>query len=78
MRLQPPKDWPHESMTEDMFDEYILAHTLIHDSESIKILDFYNSMLKDANDRFEVAMIIADMFPITHQLDFLRSWNRIT
>ena len=78
MRLQPPKDWSHESMTEDMFDEYILAHVVIIDSGAAPLLYFYNSLLMDTNDRFGAAMEIAEMFPISHQLEFLKSWNRIT
>lgn len=80
MRLQPPKDWPHESMTEDMFDQYIKEHVVIPDSESgkIKLLEFYEYMIKTGKDRFEVAMRMSTFFPTSHQIDFLRSLLRIT
>lgn len=80
MRLQPPKDWPHEYMNEDLFDEYVKEHFVIPDSESgkIKLLDFYKYLMEHGKDRFEIAMNMSTLFPNSHQIDFLKSLLRLT
>ncbi len=83
MRVQPPKDWPYELMTEERFDEFISKHVVIAKSEEedfkeIGLLDFYNYMMKVGKDRFEVAMYMSALFPYSYQMDFLRSLLRLT
>jgi len=70
-------------MNEDLFDEYVKKHVVITESkagkvEHIKLLDFYEYMLRHAKDRFEVAMKMSTFFPDSHQIDFLRSLLRLT
>lgn len=78
MRLQPPKNWPHNEMNPQQMKDYILHHRIIgFKEEEITFLEFYYESIDKYKDKLECALDMVTLFPWQYEFEVFRVINEI-
>lgn len=77
MRLQPPKNWPHEEMNFEQFKDYVLNHRVLGLEKEITFLEFYNNTKDNYKDKLDFAVKISTIFPLEYKYEIFMVINEL-